>query len=126
MTLDEIVTNLNSTAIQICQLMALLVIFSGIIKALIIFMKNALFVSQTADSFKKSRLEIGYAISLGLSFLVGASVLKTTLEPRWNDIGKLAAVIVIRTVLNYLLLQAIDRPSHKQKPVNAETPKISG
>ena len=113
MSFNEIVTTINSVAIRICQLMALVVIFSGIIKALIIYMKNAFFASQTAESFQRSRVEIGYALSLGLSFLVGASILKTPLAPRWNDIGQLAATIAIRTVLNYLLLQAIDRPSEK-------------
>jgi uncharacterized membrane protein len=33
--------------------------------------------------------------------------LKTTIAPSWNDIGQLAAIIAIRTLLNSLLLQAI-------------------
>ncbi|RMG15428.1 MAG: DUF1622 domain-containing protein [Cyanobacteria bacterium J055] len=126
MTFDEIVTTINSVAIRICQLMALVVIFSGIIKALIIYMKNAFFASQTAESFQKSRVEIGYALSLGLSFLVGASILKTTLAPRWNDIGQLAATIAIRTVLNYFLLQAIDRPSEQPILANLHRDRPEG
>ena len=55
---------------------------------------------------------MGYAFSLGLSFLVGASILKTTIAPSWNDIGQLAAIIILRTILNYLLLQAIERSSN--------------
>ncbi len=62
-------------------------------------------------AFQGSRLELGYAFSLGLSFLVGGSILKTTITPSWNDLGQLAAIIVLRTVLNYLLLQAIDKSS---------------
>ena len=51
---------------------------------------------------------MGYFFSLGLSFLIGASILKTSLAPTWNDIGQLGAIIVLRTTLNYLLLRAID------------------
>ena len=63
-------------------------------------------------AFQGSRLELGSAFSLGLSFLVGGSILKTTITPSWNDLGQLAAIIVLRTVLNYLLLQAIDKSSN--------------
>ncbi|RMF24300.1 MAG: DUF1622 domain-containing protein, partial [Cyanobacteria bacterium J083] len=42
-------------------------------------------------------------------FLIGASILKTTISPTWNDIGQLAAIIILRTMLNYLLLRAIEQ-----------------
>ena len=82
---------------------------------------------------------MGYSFSLGLSFLVGGSILKTTIAPTWNDIGQLAAIIrpslkieelmnlrgfrfyfqnrsiAIRKVLNYLLLQAIDKSGNDSK-----------
>lgn len=45
--------------------------------------------------------------SLALGFLIGASILKTTLAPTWTDIGQLAAIIAIRTILNYFLLHDI-------------------
>ncbi|WP_446358414.1 DUF1622 domain-containing protein [Coleofasciculus sp. G2-EDA-02] len=70
-----------------------------------------LFNFQSATAFQESRLQMGYSFSLGLGFLIGASILKTTIAPKWNDIGQLAAIIAIRTVLNYLLLQAITNSS---------------
>ena len=54
-----------------------------------------------------SRLELGHAFSLGLGFLIGASILNTTLAPSWNEIGQLGAIIAIRTALNYFLLKEI-------------------
>lgn len=103
-----LVKNLNSWVVSLCQLLALFVIVTGIIKALIIYCKHIFSNSRSAIAFQASRLELGYSFSLGLSFLVGASILKTTIAPTWNDIGQLAAIIALRTVLNYLLLQAID------------------
>ena len=49
------------------------------------------------------RLRLGQALVLGLEFQVAADVLKTALAPSWNDIGLLAALIGLRTVLNYVL-----------------------
>ncbi|MDJ0736354.1 MAG: DUF1622 domain-containing protein [Nostocaceae cyanobacterium] len=111
---------LNGIAVSICQLLALFVISIGIIKALIIHLKHSWSFSSSSVGFWESRLEMGYSFSLGLSFLIGGSILKTTIAPKWNDIGQLAAIIVIRTVLNYLLLQAISRSSPANKtPANS-------
>ncbi|MEM7590776.1 MAG: DUF1622 domain-containing protein [Cyanobacteria bacterium P01_A01_bin.83] len=41
---------------------------------------------------------MGYSFSLGLSFLIGASILTSTIAPSWNDIGQLAAIIALRTI----------------------------
>ena len=49
------------------------------------------------------RLRLGQALVLGLEFQVAADVLKTALAPSWNDVGLLAALIGLRTVLNYVL-----------------------
>ena len=107
-----IVGTLNSWVVSLCQLLALFVIVTGIVKALIIYGRHIFTNSSSAIAFQGSRLELGYAFSLGLSFLVGGSILKTTITPSWNDLGQLAAIIVLRTVLNYLLLQAIDKSSN--------------
>ncbi|BAU66750.1 hypothetical protein STA3757_41550 [Stanieria sp. NIES-3757] len=109
--LITLVRTLNNWVVAICQLLALFVIVTGIIKALIIYCKHVFSNSRSALAFQASRLELGYSFSLGLSFLVGGSILKTTIAPTWNDIGQLAAIIALRTVLNYLLLQAINNGS---------------
>jgi uncharacterized membrane protein len=84
--------------------------------------------SQSAIAFQASRLELGYSFSLGLSFLVGGSILRTMIAPTWNDLGKLAVIIAIRTVLNYLLLQAIDKSSNdseQQSLLSEQQSKVS-
>lgn len=105
----QFVGTLNNWVVSLCQLLALFVIVTGIVKALIIYGRHIFTNSSSAIAFQGSRLELGYAFSLGLSFLLGGSILKTTITPSWNDLGQLAAIIFLRTVLNYLLLQAIDK-----------------
>ncbi len=105
----QLLAMLNSWVVDLCQFLALFVIVTGIIKALIIYGRYVFTNLSSAIAFDGSRLELGYGFSLGLSFLVGGSILKTTVTPSWNELGQLAAIILLRTVLNYLLLQAIDR-----------------
>ena len=63
------------------------------------------------------RVRLGRSMVMGLEFQVAADILKTALSPTWNDILLLAALIGLRTVLNYLLeyelrtLAADERPS---------------
>jgi len=49
---------------------------------------------------------MGYSFSLGLSFLIGASILRTMVSSEWNDIALLVVTICIRTTLNLLLERA--------------------
>jgi uncharacterized membrane protein len=51
------------------------------------------------------RIRTGFAsaVSLALELLLGADVLATAIAPSWNDIGQLAAIATIRTLLNYFL-----------------------
>ena len=85
----HIVGTLNSWVVSLCQLLALFVIITGIAKALIIYGRHIFTNSSSAIcAFQGSRLELGYAFSLGLSFLVGGSILKTTITPSWNDLGQ--------------------------------------
>jgi len=115
--METTVRTLNSLVVSITQMLALFVISIGITKALIIYLKHALFGSRSAAAFQESRLELGYSFSLGLGVLIGASILKTTLAPTWNDIGKLGAIIAIRTILNYLLLQTINTHPGTSNPL---------
>ncbi len=57
------------------------------------------------------RLDLGQSMVMGLEFQVAADILKTAISPTWEEILRLAALIALRTILNYLLeyeLKALD------------------
>ena len=110
-----IVKRLDVILISICQLLALFVIAVGVCRALFIYLKGLVTKTPSATAFQRSRLAMGYAFSLGLSFLVGATILKTINSSRWEDIAQMAAIIAVRTAINYLLLQAIGSSSQIQE-----------
>lgn len=57
------------------------------------------------------RLSLGQSMVMALEFQVAADILKTALSPSWNDIILLAALIGLRTLLNYLLEQELEHLS---------------
>jgi len=105
--LHSILQSANSVIVAVCQLLAMVVLSIGIVKALKIYLADVLTPGRSAESVQASRMELGHSFSLALGFLIGASILKTTLAPTWTDIGQLAAIIAIRTILNYFLLHDI-------------------
>ena len=111
--IDYSVRILTNISIDICQLLAIFVVAIGVIRGMIIFLKELLFKPQSPEAFQRSRLAMGYSFSLGLSCLVGASILKTIISSQWGDIARLAMIIAVRAALNYLLIQAIETANNK-------------
>lgn len=57
----------------------------------------------TARDFTDVRLMLARFLAIALEFQLGADILSTAVAPSWDAIGKLAAIAVIRTALNYFL-----------------------
>jgi uncharacterized membrane protein len=93
---------------------AALIILIGVLQALWIYFRRALWATSDFRAMTQSRIRLGHSLSLGLEFLIGADILKTAVAPSWNDIGQLAAIIAIRTVLNFFLMRELamgDKPT---------------
>jgi uncharacterized membrane protein len=61
------------------------------------------------------RLNLGRWLALALEFELAADILRTAIAPTWNEIGQLAAIIVIRTALNFFLQLEIDKAEQRRK-----------
>src|SRR5919204_1056983 len=66
------------------------------------------------------RLGLGRSLALSLEFLLGADILRTAVEPSWDEIGRLAAIAAIRTALDYFLQREIAQEARSSAPGNAE------
>jgi uncharacterized membrane protein len=64
---------------------------------------------DTVPARENIRLQLGRWLVLALELELAADILRTTVAPTWNEIGLLAAIVVLRTVLNYFL-QRESRP----------------
>jgi uncharacterized membrane protein len=59
------------------------------------------------------RISLGRWLALALEFELAADILRTAVAPTWNEIGQLAAIIVLRTALNYFLQREIDAAARR-------------
>ena len=77
------------------------VIIWGILLTIKDFVSDLL--SDDPQSKRLMRQKLGSYLILGLEFFIAADIIRTIIRPDWNDIGMLAAIIAIRTVLSYFL-----------------------
>ena len=73
----------------------------GVCVAIVQLIRN-LAERKPAD-FTATRLILARHLALALEFELGADILGTAVSPSWDQIGKLGAVAVIRTGLNFFL-----------------------
>ncbi len=59
--------------------------------------------ARKETEFTDIRLTLARYLALALEFELGADILGTAVSPSWDQIGKLGAVAVIRTGLNFFL-----------------------
>ncbi len=78
-----------------------LIIGLGVLSAALQFVR-ALFPPRV-ESYNGIRLTLARYLALALEFQLGADILSTAVAPSWDQIGKLGAIAVIRTLLNYFL-----------------------
>lgn len=78
-------------------------------RALMLFFRP----SAPPEAKEQVRLRLGRWLALALEFELAADILRTAIAPTWNEIGQLAAIVVLRTALNYFLQQEIDKAEAK-------------
>lgn len=54
-------------------------------------------------NLSRIRIDLGKHLALGLEFFVGKDIIESVVHPTWDDLGKLGAIIVLRTVVTIFL-----------------------
>ena len=91
------------TAYTLEALSALIIAF-GALRAIWTYLRQSIISKGDIRQSCRCRIQLGHSLSLALEFLVGADILKTAIAPSWSEIGQLAAIIGIRTVVNFFLM----------------------
>ncbi len=94
--------------VRIVEAAGALIIFTGAVVAAVAFVRVAL-VARSASEFVRVRLRLGRYLALGLEFQLASDILSTAVAPTFEEIGKLAAIAAIRTLLNYFLGKEIEK-----------------
>ena len=98
-TLMVIATNM----VMIIHVMALLVVAFGTVQAFIRSFRAMLSPSATGKHFHTGYIQYARWLVGGLTFQLAADIVESAFSPSWDEIGRLAAVAVIRTFVNFFL-----------------------
>lgn len=93
------------------------VIAVGLAVAIVGLIRHA--VSQRGQPFTPVRLAFARYLTLALELQLAADILSTAVAPSWDRIGKLAAIAIIRTALNYYLNIEIKEERRAQEEARA-------
>lgn len=84
-----------------------LVIGIAVVASIIEFARTHV-THQTRDN-NSVRQTLARYMALALEFQLGADILATSVAPSWDMLGKLGAIAVIRTALNYFLTREMEQ-----------------
>jgi uncharacterized membrane protein len=98
------------------------IICIGVVLAIYQFILH--FRDEQSSNFNRIRLTLGKYLALALEFQVGADILSTAIAPSWEQIGKLAAIAAIRTLLNYFLTKELENERRREEQTGTSEANI--
>ena len=100
--MEEIAKQVTVNISLAVEILAAIIIGVAVIKTLF----NYFLLLKTPFSKiskEEIRVQFGGSVAVSLELLLGADVLATAVAPSWDELGKLAAIAIIRTALNFFL-----------------------
>src|SRR5678810_11181 len=109
------------------EVAAAVMIGIGAIEALVRLVMPKSKFGRTAPfaKYREIFVRFGVWLMLGLQFELAADVIRSAISPNWTDIGQLAAIAAIRTVLNYFLAKDIMEQVEDSRTVTASFPAVT-
>ena len=101
--MKEWLTVIALHAVTLIHAMALLIVAFGTIQAFIRSVRAMWSPSRTGRHFHVAYIQYARWLVGGLTFQLAADIIETVFSPSWDEIGRLAAISVIRTFVNYFL-----------------------
>ena len=101
-------------AIIVIDAMALIVIVVGTVEA---FFGGLRVMLSSVDGHTRRDIWLRYArwLVAGLTFQLAADILETAVTESWDAVGRIAAVALIRTFLNYFLDRDLNEVRDRQQ-----------
>ena len=101
--MKEWMVYLSEHAIVLIDFIAMIVVVFGTVQAVIGAVK--LMLSPEPEGHERRAVWLRYAhwLVAGLTFQLAADIIETSITTSWEAVGRIAAVAVIRTFLNYFL-----------------------
>jgi uncharacterized membrane protein len=87
------------------------VVIWGVARAMVAFVR--LSVAGSGQDFMTGtaviRERLGAQLLLSLEIFIGADIINSVVAPSWENVGLLAAIVAVRTVLSYFLGKEVEQ-----------------
>ncbi|MBP1046693.1 DUF1622 domain-containing protein [Enterococcus sp. BWM-S5] len=93
------------------NILSIIILLWGVVLAAYNFFKDSLSKEKKLETVRSNNLIknlLGSYILLSLEILIAADIIESIIKPTFQDISKLAALVVIRTVISYFLHREIE------------------
>lgn len=99
----------------VIEAIGILMIAIGTLVALAKVLQHIFVKRRSNDEQRDVYLQYAGWLVAGLTFQLAGDIVHTAIAPNWDDIGKLAAIALIRTFLTYFLDRDMESMREKQK-----------
>ena len=113
-SMKEWFTIASEHAITVIDALALVIIVFGALEAFNMVIRGV-FSGLTGHERRDIWLRFARWLVAGLTFQLAADIIETSIAPTWDDIGRLFAIAVIRTGLNYFLERDLNEARQRQR-----------
>jgi uncharacterized membrane protein len=93
---------------------ALTIVAFGTLEAFLSTLRLVLRRSATNSEKREVWLGLARWLVAGLTFQLAADIVRTSVAPTWDEIGRLAAIAAIRTFLNFFLDRDVEKVGERQ------------
>lgn len=103
MIVAQWLNQLAELSAPIIDLLALVLILAGTLEAFVNGVRVMLSHPDGHYAIRAVWMRHARWLIAGLTFQLAADIVETSVAPSWDDVGRLAAIAVIRTFLNFFL-----------------------
>lgn len=111
-------------SIVVINFLALLVILAGTLEVAI-RAGRAMFVEIPGPERREIWLRYARTLIAALTFQLAADIIESAISTSWESIGRLAAIAVIRTFLNYFLERDVSEIRERQRTAPAKPEAVA-
>lgn len=123
---EALLTSVVDYMTLFAELSGAFVIAVAVIRALMSYLPYLLRREGEGEYKEDIRLQLGKSLALALEFALAADILKTAVAPTLEIIAQLAAIIVLRTALNYFLERELRQVEQRRADLHLDATRQPG
>jgi len=123
MPVKEWLALLSERAITLIDAVALVVILIGTVEVIVGIVRLS-FGTRSHELMRDTWLSYARWLVAALTFQLAADIIETSISSSWETIGRVGAIAVIRTFLNYFLDRDLEEVRARQKERAARPPEV--